>query len=76
MARSFNVTLPADDEAIEQHLRILQGLRERCPLTARGIVSMTGCPRCGGNILFGRQVKTGALRAVCVETPFCFSVIE
>jgi hypothetical protein len=76
MAQSFNVTQPNDDEAIEQHLRILQGLRERCPLTARGIVRITDCPRCGGNILFGRQVQTGAMRAVCVETPFCFAVIE
>jgi len=65
-----------DARAIDQHMRILQGLRERCPNTLRGVVSTADCPRCGGHILFGRQVRTGALRAVCVETPFCFSVIE
>jgi hypothetical protein len=76
MARSFQVTTPNDEQAVEQHLRILQGLRERCPDHRRGIVSIATCPRCGGDILFGRQVETGAMRAICIETPFCFAVIE
>ena len=60
----------------DQHMRILQGLIERCPETLRGVVRSADCPRCGGHILFGRQGASGALRAVCVETPFCFEVIE